>query len=93
MDRLGEDHENTRYLAGRIGELEGFFTDMDKVQINMVFCKIKREDLHIKEFEKELLGEGIKISIRRDRTVRLVTHNYIDREDIDYTIEKMKKVL
>ena len=44
VDRLKEDHDNAIYLASKLNEIEGFSVDLDKVQINMVFCNVNREN-------------------------------------------------
>lgn len=92
-DRLKEDHENAKYLAGELNKLKGFSVDMDKVQINMAFCKIKRDDLTPEILESKLFNENIKIEGEPGDTVRFVTNNDINKEDIDYTIESIKKIL
>ncbi|HZK33491.1 MAG TPA: low specificity L-threonine aldolase [Tissierellaceae bacterium] len=93
VERLGEDHDNAKYLALKLNEIEGFSVDMDKVQINMVFCKIKREGFDFKDFQSKLLDEGIKINLPDENEIRFVTNNDISKEDIDYTIKTIEKIV
>ncbi|CCQ94498.1 L-allo-threonine aldolase [[Clostridium] ultunense Esp] len=90
VDRLEEDHENAKYLANRLNEIEGFFVDMDKVQINMVFCQIKIKDFNSHEFVQVLLEKGIKVNDDED-IIRFVTNNDVNRKDIDYAVDCIKK--
>lgn len=39
VERLKEDHDNAKYLGGRLNEIPGIYADMDRIQINMVFWK------------------------------------------------------
>lgn len=90
VDRLEEDHQNAKYLANKLNEIEGFFVDMDKVQINMVFCQIKIKDFNSHEFVQALLEKGIKINDDGE-IIRFVTNNDVNREDIDYVIDCIKE--
>lgn len=93
VERLDEDHDNAKYLALKLNEIEGFFVDMNKVQINMVFCKIDREEFDYEDFQSKLLDEGIKISLPDENEIRFVTNNDISKEDIDYTIKTIEKIV
>jgi len=93
IDRLQEDHDNAKYLASKLNELEGFYVNMDKVQTNMVFCKVYREGFDFIGFRDELLKRGIKTNQGVKGTIRFVTNKDVNREDIDYTIDCIKEVL
>lgn len=93
VDRLKEDHDNAKYLAEKLNEIEGFSVDLDKVQINMVFCNVSRENFDFDHFAKKLLEKGIKTNPGYDGVIRFVTNKDVTREDIDYTIQCIKEVL
>lgn len=93
VEKLQEDHDNAKYLATKLNEIEGLSVDMDKVQINMVFCKIHIEGFNYKDFESKLLGKGIKIGGYKGSKIRFLTNNDVSREDIDYVIEVIKEIL
>jgi threonine aldolase len=93
VDRLKEDHDNAKYLAEKLNEIEGFSVDLDKVQINMVFCNVSRENFDFEDFGKKLLEKGIKTNPGYDGVIRFVTNKDVTREDIDYTIQCIKEVL
>lgn len=91
--RLQEDHDNAKYLDLKLNELEGFFVDMDKVQINMAFCKIDKKEFDHKDFQSKLLKAGVKINLPRGDEIRFVTNNDISKEDIDYTIKTIENIV
>lgn len=91
--RLKEDHDNARYMAEKLNEIEGFYIDIDKLQTNLVFCKIDREGFNPDVFKERLLKKGIKIGGYDSQQLRFATHNDISREDIDFTIMSIKEIL
>lgn len=93
IDRLKEDHDNARYLANRLNEIDGFSVDLDKVQVNIVFCKVNRDRFDMNEFKNKLLEKGIKIGPWDESTIRFLTNKDVNREDIDYTIECIKEII
>jgi threonine aldolase len=87
--RLEEDHEHAGILARAIADLPGITVDLHNVQTNMVFFNIKQAAVFAKKLEKE----GILCWDTSGETIRLVTHYYISREDILYTVEKFREIL
>ncbi|WP_275888071.1 threonine aldolase family protein [Nocardioides houyundeii] len=71
VERLAEDHEHARLLAEACG------VDPEQVETNIVV--LERSDAA--ELVEAASAEGIRISTVGPRTVRLVTHLGIDRED------------
>ncbi len=92
-DRLKEDHDNAKYLASKLNELEGFSVDLEKVQINMVFCSVNRDNFDFEDFAKKLLEKGIKTNPGEEGVIRFVTNKDVTREDLDYTIQCIKEIL
>ena len=90
VDRLAIDHDNARYLAECLSELDEFEIDLTQVQTNMLFAEVK-QDVDIKHIATELKSLGILIS--PGSTLRLVTHADISRADIDTFIAKLKGLL
>lgn len=92
IDRLAEDHENAKLLAKGLAEL-GMKTDIYPVQINMVYCK-PPSFIEVDEFYKRMIMiEGIKMLPPEYGRLRLVTHWGIEKEDVEYFINKVKEVL
>lgn len=90
--RLKEDHDNAKYLASELLKIPGIELNIDDVEINMVFFKINTKK-DVNELQKIMLSEGIKINGPDSGIFRFVTHCFIKREDIDKTIDIMRKFL
>ncbi|KIO36233.1 low-specificity L-threonine aldolase [Shewanella sp. cp20] len=88
--RLEIDHENARYLAEQLSSLDEFEVDLGEVQTNMLFARVA-DGVAIDKLARELKASGILIS--PGKTLRLVTHADISREDIDLFIDKLKALL
>ena len=86
-ERLREDHENARYLAGQLSKMPNVALDINKVHINMVFFKIEKPDFDHGALAALLLEKGIKINPGDNEGYRFVVHNDINRGDIDYVLE------
>jgi threonine aldolase len=86
IKRLHKDHENARYLAGRLAELPCISLDINAVHINIVFFRVAQPDFDHRGFTGYLQKEGIKINPADGDVYRFVTHNDISRGDIDYVL-------
>jgi len=93
-ERLHEDHDNARILAEGLADIPGVEIDLSKVKINMVFCKINREENILNGLVGFLQDNGVKTNgFDRQKTIRLVTHYGIEKEDINYVLDLIKKYL
>lgn len=92
VNRLEEDHQNAKYLAKNLNEIEGFSVDLDKVQINMVFCEISIKDFNSKEFVEYLLEKGIKVN-DGGSIFRFVTNKDVNKKDIDFVIDCIREYI
>lgn len=88
--RLKEDHENAKYLAGRLLEIEGIALDLESVQIDMVYFSFSSSIIDPVIFVDRLLEKNIKINGPEGGMYRLVCNNDIDKKDIDYVIKVIK---
>ena len=91
--RLGEDHENAKYLAKRLLDIPGVELDMEKVQIDMVFFKLDSSYIEPNILVKKLFEKGIKISGPELGLYRFVTNNDVSKKDIEYLIDCMKEII
>lgn len=88
VQRLSEDHDNAAYLAHQLAELSEFDVDLTAVQTNMLFAKLAPQ-VDADLLAKHCRAEGILIS--PGRTIRLVTHKDVSRQDIDKVLRVMKQ--
>lgn len=91
IDRLGEDHENARYLAKKLGEIEGVEIMRDRLDINMVFFKL--DSGRPKAIVEELHRQGIKINPPEGDEWRLVTNLDVSRSDLETFIDRFAKAI
>ncbi len=91
INRLKEDHDNAKLLAEGIDNL-GFPISVPKPQTNILIISFP-EDVRIMKFITGIRKEGIlALNIDKHR-VRFVTHYSISKEDIQYSIQQIGKVL
>lgn len=95
VDRLVEDHDNAKYLAEKLDLIKGIKVFKERFGINMVFFDI---DINFNNFEEDkfinyLLSKKIKINPKEFGEYRFVTHYWINKKDIDYTVEAIKEYL
>lgn len=81
VDRLAEDHENARTLAGKIAEM-GFNIDLSTVQTNIVIFDVSLMGMKAAELQEQLKQRGILVSLFGDYRVRMVTHHGITADHI-----------
>ncbi|HPB63706.1 MAG TPA: low-specificity L-threonine aldolase [Mesotoga sp.] len=91
IDRLGEDHENARYLAKKLEEIKGIEIMRDRLDINMVFFKLDQG--RPEAIVGELYREGIKINPPEGDERRLVTNLDVSRSDLDTFIARFTKAV
>jgi len=87
IKRLNEDHDNAKYLADRLSNIKGFNVFKNRLDINMVFFTIDLNNFDEKKFIQFLFSKKIKISSLELGEYRFVTHYWITREKIDFTID------
>ena len=91
--RLGEDHENARFLASELSKVPGIKVDLEGIQINMVFFEMSHKDSDMNKFVNEMIKRGIIINSAENGVMRYVTHYWVSREDAIFVIDSMKEVL
>jgi threonine aldolase len=89
VERLAEDHENARALAGGIAEIAGARIDPEKVETNIVIFGVDdaprvKDELAAREVEVTVFGPG---------RIRAVTHMDVDRAGIDRALGALGEVL
>ncbi|MDF2501731.1 MAG: L-threonine aldolase [Anaerosporomusa subterranea] len=91
VDRLAEDHGNAAYLAEAIGNC-GFGIDLTTVETNIVIFDVSPLTLHIEQFVRDLNARGVKANQFGAAKVRMVTHQGISRDDVDYAISVLAEL-
>lgn len=89
--RLQEDHDNAKYMAQKLSELDNIDIDIDDVEISMIFFRLKTPHKKGDEFVKFLAKRNIIINGEEEGRFRFITHNNLSREEIDTVIEAIKE--
>ncbi len=89
VERLQEDHEHARMLAQALQELPG--VRVVEPETNIVICTLTK--MKAAEFTRRLEEKGVRALAISERTVRMVTHLDVGREDIERAIETIREVL
>ncbi|MEA3422953.1 MAG: low-specificity L-threonine aldolase [Bacillota bacterium] len=93
VDRLYVDHDNAKYMAKKLSEINGLDILEERLDINMVFFKADEKDFPENLVVDGLLQRGIKVNGIEDGEWRFVTNNDIEAEDIDRLIIALKELL
>jgi threonine aldolase len=81
VERLAEDHDNARHLAGRVADAVPGAVDLDEVETNLVY--IRTGDRLAAEVIEALGTQGVRIGAMGPHLLRAVTHLDVDRADVD----------
>lgn len=92
--RLAEDHQRAKNLSDGLKSIINLEFDKGLPQSNMVFLQIKPDVKETPEKIQTALAEkGVLIGQSGPRNFRLVTHYWINDEDIEKTIEAFQQVM
>ncbi len=92
VDRLVMDHDLAKYMAEKLSEIDCITVMEDRLDINMVFCKIKMK-LTEETFTDLLLQAGIKVNGSEDGEFRFVTNYWTPLEAVDKLCSTIKDIL
>ncbi|MCD6351900.1 MAG: aminotransferase class I/II-fold pyridoxal phosphate-dependent enzyme [Armatimonadetes bacterium] len=95
VNRLVGDHRNARYIAETLADLPGVEIDLDRVQTNMVYFKLQRDDLTSEDFIAAMADQGILVAPPMGPVgqFRLVTHHNVSEEDTAKVCTALKAIL
>ena len=91
--RLGEDHENARFLAEGIARIDGLFIDLGKVHTNIVIFEIQNRKFSALQLVEKLKEHRILSSDTDDFKVRLIPHYETDRADMQAVLDALKSIM
>ena len=89
--RLGEDHDNARWLAEKLAEIEGISIDPDEVRTNILFFDVNGLGMSNKEFCGKCADKGVRFSAV-GTSVRAVTHVDVSSDNIETALEIVKSI-
>lgn len=91
--RLHMDHDNAKYLAHKLNENSYINVLMDRLDINMVFFTISEEIINSENLVSLLARNNILSNGIENGEYRFVVSNDVSRDDIDYVVEVMNKLV
>lgn len=86
------DHLNAKRLAVGLANLNNNLVDVENTLTNIVQLNLKNIKKDAYYISSDLEKHGIKIKVIDSTTCRFVTHRCITTEDIDETIDVLKRV-
>jgi threonine aldolase len=94
VDRLAEDHDRARRLAGGLAGLAGITLDAGTVETNIVIFEVQKDGLDADGFaERALSSHGVRFSVIGPTTVRAVTHRDIPSDGIERALAAARAAL
>jgi len=90
ISKLQSDHDNAKYLAEQLNDIDGFTVNLEQVTTNMVFVNVNKS-IDINLLANQLKNKNILIS--PNHTMRLVTHLDINIPAIDIFITQLKRLI
>ena len=94
VSRLDENHILARQLADRLETLPGISFPKGYPQTNMVFIAITSEIAKTpREIQQELRDQNVLVGLSGPREFRLVTHYWVNEDDIEYTTDAFLRIL
>jgi threonine aldolase len=92
-DRIQEDHDNAARLAKGIAQISGLSIDLARVQTNIVYFEVAREQLSAEELVQRLAAQGVKVLSVGPTCLRAVTHYGITADAIGRALTALADVM
>lgn len=99
VDRLAEDHANSKLLANGLGDYPQIEIQPERVVTNIVIFSLRNVDgqilgkTHTQAFVEACQAQGVLLATISDEKVRAVTHYGIDAEDVKTALNGVRKAL
>ena len=91
--RLGQDHENARYLAEALGQIPGVRTSRERVQTNILMVDVEGTGVAPDEVSSRLKKAGVIMNSAGPTILRAVTHYDVSRADCEEAVRIFAAVL
>jgi threonine aldolase len=99
VERLAEDHENSKLLAHGLGDFPQIEIQPERVVTNIVIFSLRNPDgqvagkTHTEAFVHACKEQGVLMAMISDEKIRAVTHYGIEAEDIKTALTAIRRVL
>lgn len=92
IDRLHEDHDNTRKLAEGLKQIKSVDLDLATVHTNIVYFSVPGRESEFNNWMQQLNDKKVLAMYLGSRW-RMVTHNDVDTEDVDRALKAWREIL
>jgi threonine aldolase len=92
VKRLHEDHENAEKMRSGLESL-GIKVDREGILTNIINLDVSPLGWEAPSFAEKLNQLNIKLKVCSKTNLRMVTHNDIKPEDINFVLEKIEKIV
>ncbi len=93
VDRLKDDHEKARILAGELAQIPGFEIDLEGVQTNIVIIEIEKTRKTPAQILEILRTKRVLLTEMSHSAIRAVTHMDVSMEDVHQAANTIKSTL
>jgi threonine aldolase len=92
VERLEEDHENARRMAGLLAEIEGIRVEPERVKTNIVYFDLdERSPWPAGELAALLKEQGVLLDVAGPRTLRAVAHYGITAAMVEEAVAAIRR--
>ena len=92
IKRLPEDHKNAEDMRKGLEGL-GIKVDRDGILTNIINLDVQPVNWKAQAFADRLYQSGIKLKVCTESTLRMVTHNDIQSDDISFVLQKIEEII
>ena len=91
VDRLQEDHDNAKFLASQLSDLDGIEVDVTRIKTNIIFFKLTGIDGGV--LLNQLEQNQIKILMTDADVFRAVLHREVSKEQVQRVVKTFQSIL
>ena len=91
VDRLQEDHDNAKFLASQLSNLDGIEVDVTRIKTNIIFFKLTGIDGEV--LLNQLEQNQIKILMTDADVFRAVLHREVSKEQVQTVVKTFQSIL
>ena len=91
VDRLQEDHDNAKFLASQLSDLDGIEVDVTRIKTNIIFFKLT--GIAGEVLLNQLEQNQIKILMTDADVFRAVLHREVSKEQVQTVVKTFQSIL
>jgi len=91
VDRLQEDHDNAKFLASQLSNIDGIEVDVTRIKTNIIFFKLT--GINGEVLLNQLEQNQIKILMTDADVFRAVLHREVSKEQVQTVVKTFQSIL